>query len=413
MEEDGQMLLAGLKVVEMSTWVAAPGCAMIMGEWGADVIKVEGPEGDAIRRFYPDTPEIPGNPIFSMENRGKRDVVLDVYSEDGRAALVEILKGADVFVTNLRPGALSRTRLDYDSIKDECPRLIYASVTGFGLEGEEIDRPAFDLTGFWTRSGIAASTIPPDQEPFTCRPGFGDHVTALATLSGVLAAVHERTSTGKGRLVESSLIRAGVYALGWDTSIHLRYGEATTAQPRSQRPSAISGYFRTSDDHWVCVAPRGPGCFPGILKGLGLGHILTDPELAPPYGDLEVVRKVREMVDAAYSKLTLEEAGAMLTEADVIWAPMSNLDEVSIDPQARAAGCFVVTPDRFGGAFEAPATPIRFPGLDIEPRGPAPALGEHTREVLTEAGLSPDKVDALTAAAEAISGEPGDLGLRR
>src|SRR6202789_1141849 len=281
------MLLTGLKVVEMSTWIAAPGAAMIMGEWGADVIKVESAEGDAIRRFYPDTAEAPGNPIFSMENRGKRGVALDVYAPEGRAALIEILKGADVFITNLRPGALARTRLDYAALKDELPRLIYAVVTGFGLEGDEADRPAFDLTGFWTRTGIAASTIPPDQEPFTCRPGFGDHVTALATVSGVMAAVFERQSTGKGRLVGASLLRAGVYALGWDASIHLRYGESTTALPRAQRPAAVSGYFRTADDRYVCVAPRGPACVPAVLRGLGLGHLLEDPATTPPYADLE------------------------------------------------------------------------------------------------------------------------------
>ncbi|HEX3918448.1 MAG TPA: CoA transferase [Caulobacteraceae bacterium] len=389
------MLLAGLKVVEMSTWIAAPGCAMIMAEWGADVVKVEPPGGDAIRRFYPDTPESPGNPIFSLENRGKRGVVLDIYDPEGRAALVELLKGADVFITNLRPGALARTRLDYASLADELPRLIYAIVTSFGLEGDDADRPAFDLTGFWTRSGIAAATIPPDQEPFTCRPGFGDHVTALATLSGVLAAVHERAATGKGRLVEASLLRAGVYALGWDTSIHLRYGEATTAQARRDRPSAISGYFRVADGRYVCVAPRGPGCVPAVLRGLGLGHVLDEPGLGPPYADLDQVRRLRAMVDEAFAKLTMEEAGAMLTEGDLIWAPMSSLEEVAIDPQARAAGCFVVTPDNYGGAFEAPATPIRFPGLEVEPRTPAPQLGQHTRQVLEEAGIAADVVARL------------------
>jgi crotonobetainyl-CoA:carnitine CoA-transferase CaiB-like acyl-CoA transferase len=376
------VLLQGLKVVEMSTWIAAPGAAMIMGEWGADVVKVESAEGDAIRRFYPDTEAIPGNPIFSMENRNKRGVVLNTSTPAGRSALIQLLKGADIFVTNLRPGALARARLDYDSIKDEAPHLIYASVTGFGLVGEEIDMPAFDLTGFWTRSGIAASTIPPDVEPFTCRPGFGDHVTALATLSGVLAALHERTTTGKGRLVEASLIRAGVYALGWDASIHLRYGEATTAQPRHNRPSAVAGYFRTADARYICVAPRGPTCFAAVLRAIGLDWVLAEPRYQIPIGDLEVVRELRARVDAAFAKLTLAEAKQRLADADVISAPMATLDEVTTDPQARDAGCFVVTPDRFGGAFEAPATPIRFPGLEIEPRRPAPELGEHTREVL-------------------------------
>ena len=390
------MLLQGLKVVEMSTWIAAPGAAMIMAEWGADVIKVESAEGDAIRRFYPDTEEIPGNPIFSMENRGKRGVVLNVGEPTGRAALIQLLKSADVFVTNLRPGGLKRARLDYDSIKDALPHLIYASVTGFGLVGEEIDMLAFDLTGFWTRSGIAASTIPPDVEPFTCRPGFGDHVTALATLSGVL---HERSQTGKGRLVEASLIRAGVYALGWDTSIHLRYGEATTALARKDRPSAIAGYFRTADDGYICVAPRGPTCFPAVMNAIGMAWVLDEPRYQIPIGDLEVVRELRAKVDAAFAKLTLAEAKQLLADADVISAPMATLDDLVIDPQARDAGCFVVTPDRFGGAFEAPATPIRFPGLEIEPLRPAPDLGEHTREVLLEAGVDPSAVAALTGGA--------------
>ncbi len=390
------MLLQGLKVVEMSTWIAAPGAAMIMGEWGADVIKVESADGDAIRRFYPDTEAIPGNPIFSMENRGKRGVVLNTGTAAGRAALIQLLKTADVFITNVRPGALARARLDYEAVKDELPHLIYASVTGFGLVGEEIDMPAFDLTGFWTRSGIAASTIPPDVEPFTCRPGFGDHVTALATLSGVLAALHERRETGKGRLVEASLIRAGVYALGWDASIHLRYGEATTALPRSQRPSAIAGYFRTSDDRYICIAPRGPACFPAVMNAIGMGWVLDEPRYRIPIGDLEVVRELRAKVDEAFRKLTQAEAKKLLADADVISAPMATLDDLAIDPQARDAGCFVVTPDRFGGAFEAPATPIRFPGLEIEPRRPAPDLGEHTREVLLEAGVDPEQVEALS-----------------
>ena len=136
------MLLSDLKVVEWSTWVAGPGCAAVMADWGAQVIKVESATGDATRTFWPDTAESPGNPIFSNENRGKRGVVLDVGKPEGRAALIAILKDADVFVTNVRPGALTRARLDYDSLKDELPRLVYANVTGYGLTGPEADTPA-------------------------------------------------------------------------------------------------------------------------------------------------------------------------------------------------------------------------------------------------------------------------------
>src|SRR3954462_5299887 len=149
------MLLKGLKVVEWSTWIAGPGCAAVMADWGADVIKVESAAGDATRTFWPDTAESPGNPIFSNENRGKRGIVLDTSKPEGRAAMIALLKQADVLITNVRPGSLKRARLDYDSVKEDAPRLIYANVTGYGLTGAEVDVPAFDLTGFWTRSGVA------------------------------------------------------------------------------------------------------------------------------------------------------------------------------------------------------------------------------------------------------------------
>lgn len=388
-------MLQGLKVVELATWIAGPGCAMILGEWGADVIKVESAAGDPTRGFFPDTPESPGNPVFSLENRGKRGIVLDTGSPAGRAALIAILRDADIFVTNLRPGALRRARLDHASLKDELPRLIYASVSGYGLEGADADIPAFDLTGFWTRTGVARATIPTDQEPFACRPGFGDHVTALATVSGVLAALHARGRTGRGQLVEASLMRAGVYALGWDMSVQLRYGEAVTAQPRRDRPGALAGFFRTTDDRWFCVVPRGPACFPAMMGAIDRPDLAEDPRHAPPIADLEVVRALRAVLDAAFADLTLAEVGARLTRADVIWAPMASLPEVVADPQAEAAGCFVETPDGFGGAFRAPATPIRFHHLPTAEPRPAPRLGQHTAEVLREAGYTPAAVESL------------------
>jgi crotonobetainyl-CoA:carnitine CoA-transferase CaiB-like acyl-CoA transferase len=244
---------------------------------------------------------------------------------------------------------------------------------------------------------VAAATIPPDQEPFTCRPGFGDHVTALATLSGVLAAVHERERTGVGRQVETSLIRAGCYALGWDYAIHLRYGEAVTAQPRHDRPGALAGFFRTKDERWFCMAPRGPRDFPAVMSAIGRPDYADDPRCTPPITDLEVVREVRAVLDAVFAGMTLAEAGAMLNGVDVIWAPMATLSDVVADPTAHEAGCFVETPDGWGGSFKAPAAPVRFPATTTGPTGPAPRLGEHTREVLAEAGYDQAAVEALIA----------------
>ncbi|MDP3748382.1 MAG: CaiB/BaiF CoA-transferase family protein [Phenylobacterium sp.] len=389
------MLLEGLKVVEMATWVAGPGCAGIMADWGAEVIKVESPDGDATRAFYPDTAESPGNPIFSMENRGKKGVVLDIAKPEGRRALIALLRQADVFITNVRPGSLKRMGLDYESLKGELPQLIYAAVTGYGLTGPEADVPAFDITAFWTRSGVARAMIPPDQEPFPSRPGFGDHTTALATLSAVLAAAHERTATGRGRLVETSLIRAGAYAISWDLSLQLRYGQVVTAQPRDERPVAISGFFRTGDDRWVCIVPRTLDCFTNMMIAIDRPEILADERYDLPIEDLAIVREVRAMIDEAFGGMTLAEASERLTAGDLAWAPMATLAELAESDMAREAGCFETVADGWGGSFRAPAAPARFPEGAPPVGRPAPKLGEHTREVLEAAGLRPDEIEAL------------------
>lgn len=377
------MLLQGLKVVELATWIAGPGCAAIMADWGACVIKVEAAAGDPVRTM--DVTDPRGNAIFNLENRGKRGVVLDLTQAAGRAQLISLLAEADVFITNVRPGALARLKLDYETVHRECPRLIYASITGFGLTGPDSNLPAFDVTAFWTRSGIAASTIPPDQEPFLCRPGFGDHATALATLSGVLAALHERSSTGRGRLIESSLMRTATYMIGWDLSIQLKQGEVVTALPRADRPSALAGFFRTADERWLCIAPRGDACFHAVMRCIGRPEVSGDPAYALPLTDLDKVRTIRAMVDDAIGRLTLAQAAELLTAADVIWAPMATLRDFVTDPQANSAGCFVQLGEE-GQAFPSPAAPVRFPEGAPPVRRTGPALGQHNDEVFGPSG---------------------------
>ena len=388
------MLLEGLKVVEMSTWIAGPGCAGVMADWGADVVKVEAPGGDAIRAFYPDTAESPGNPIFTNENRGKKGVLLDVTKPDGRNALIAVLRNADIFITNVRPGSMKRLRLDYESLKGELPKLIYCAITGYGLVGPDADTPAFDLTGFWTRSGVAHATIPPDVEPFGCRPGFGDHSTAMATLSAILAALYERHSTGRGRLVETSLIRMGAYAIGWDLSIQLRYGQVVTAQPRDKRMNPISGYVRTKDDRWIFLSPRTLQCFTNVMIAVDHPEALADERYQQPFQSLEVVAELRDMIEEGFGKMTLAEASDKLKELDLIWAPMETIQTMSESEVAHLAGCFETVSDGWGGTMRVPAAPARFPEGAPPISRAAPKLGEHTREVLAAAGLAPHEINA-------------------
>lgn len=369
------MLLNGLKVVELATWIAGPACAGLMADWGADVIKIETAGGDPVRTMVPDA-DGRASAIFAMENRGKRSVVLNLGQPAERDALIALLQQADVFITNLRPGSLVRAGLDHASIEKIAPRLIYTSISGQGLSGADADRAAFDITGYWTRSGIAAATIPPDTRPFPCRPGFGDHVTALAALSGTLAALHERAVSGRGRLVEASLLRAASYTLGWDYSLLLRHGVVETAAPRDQWPSPVAGYFRTADERWVYIAPRGPNCLGNALGLIGRRDLAEDPGILAFPPDLDRVREVRAMMDDWFIARSLDQAEAALGETDLIWAPMATPDEVVAAEQAQAAGCFVDLAD--GG--RTPAPPVGLGPLD--PRPEPPQLGEHTRSVL-------------------------------
>ncbi|MEM8636726.1 MAG: CoA transferase, partial [Pseudomonadota bacterium] len=199
-------MLEGIRVIEYATYMAAPGAAGILCDWGADVIKVEPPGGDPIRGFFKTIgTDIEDNPVFDFDNRGKKSIILDTSTDEGRAVLKELASDADVFLTNVRPGGLERSGLDYESLASANPKLVYCSLTGYGLTGDDADKPGFDIASFWSRAGVAALTIPKGQEPFALRTAFGDHTTSMAAAAGICAALVEAGRTGKGRLVEASL----------------------------------------------------------------------------------------------------------------------------------------------------------------------------------------------------------------
>ena len=390
-------MLEGLKVVEFSTWVAGPSAAMVMADWGAEVIKIEGRDGDPVRNLFALREDWTSNPVFELENRGKRGVVLDIGKPEGKEALLRILDTADIFITNLRPGSLARAGLDFSAIHQRMPRLIYVSVSGYGLEGEEVNLPAFDIAAFWTRSGVAGATIPDGVDPFPCRPGMGDSVCALSAVSGALAAVVERQRTGEGRLVETSLIRTGAYAIGWDLSIQLRYGEHNRSLPRARTQSPVANYFRDAEGRWVSISVRAPRDWLGVATAAGKPQLVDDPRFATPADRMTNAQHLLAELDDAFGAMTHAQMTRALIAQDLIWAPLQTLAEVAEDPQAQAAGCFVEVEDRLGERYLAPMSPTRFPGAPHGPTRPAPALGAHTREVLIEAGYSAADVDALIA----------------
>lgn len=396
-------MLEGLKVVEFATYIAAPGAAGIMTDWGADVVKIEPPGGDPIRGFFASIGHVSdANPVFELDNRGKRGMVLDIAKPEGREILVRLVREADIFLTNVRPGALKRARLDWETLAAENPKLIYCSVTGYGLQGPEADKPGFDVASFWSRSGVAGLTTPKGSEPFPIRTGMGDHVTSLSTVAAILAAVVERARTGKGRLVETSLLRTGVYAVGSDIAIQLRFGRVASNRPRADAVNPLANFFQTQEGRWLCLVPRqGSADWAPLAKALGREDLLADERFATARARRTNAAALVGELDATFAALAYDDAAALLNAIDAVWSPVQRASEVVADPQAEAAGCFVETPDGTGGSFRAPGAPARFPGAMDGPRGPAPTLGEHTRAVLAELGYSDGEIDAFYASGAA------------
>ena len=394
-------MLEGIKVVEYATYMAAPGAGAIMTDWGADVTKIEPPGGDPIRKFFRTIgTDIKDNPVFSFDNRGKKSIVIDTRTPGGNEIVRKLALEADVFLTNVRPGGLSRSGLDYESLSKDNPKLVYCSLTGYGLEGPDADRPGFDIASFWSRTGVARLTIPKGQEPFPLRTAFGDHTTSLAAAAGICAALVEAGRTGKGRLVEASLMRAGLYAMGSDFAIQLFFDRIASTKSRSEQIVPISNFFQTKDGHWIClVARQGDTDWEPICRAIDREDLIGDERFTSPKGRRAHSAELVKIIDEGFGKYSKEEMAERLDEHVLAWAPVQTLGEVATDPQTMAAGAIVQTPSSAGDGttFSAPGSPIRFPGADDGPKGPSPDIGEHTRDVLASLGYSETEIEQAFA----------------
>lgn len=379
--------LEGISVVELGMWVAAPAAATMLADWGADVIKVEAPTGDPNRYTLRHVgQDIDSAPPFETDNRGKRGIVLDLRSEDGKEVLERLLERADVFVTNLRPGALERLGLDPEELRERHPRLVVGTLTGYGWAGAERDRAGYDVSAFWARPGIAAMLNPAGEPPPGIRPGLGDRTAAANLVAGVLAALLRRERTGEGGVVDVSLLRSGTYANGNDLALQNFFGRRGRTRPRTEHESPLYNCYRAADDRWFwLVGLEGGRHWPGVVKALGREDLSEDERFATGKARRGHVRELIAVFDEEFARRPLKEWAARFDAEGVWWAPVQTLAEVSADPQAEAVGAFVEQP----GMGDAPplrtvATPVRFWGVDEKPRTGAPTLGEHTDDVLRE-----------------------------
>ena len=389
--------MEGIRVVELGVWVAGPAAGGILGDWGAEVIKIEPPTGDPARTFQRMLGgDMPNNPPFELDNRNKKSVVLDLSTPDGMNVALQLIDSADVFVTNLRAGALARLGLGHEELLKRNPRLIYAGISGYGTEGDDVDRPAYDVAAFWARSGIAHLLTPEGSDPPFQRGGMGDHGTGLAAAAAISAALFSREKTGEGQYVSTSLYRQGAYTIGFDMNIALLWGMTLAVGNRESMGNPAMNNYVTGDGKrfWV-VGLEILRHWPPLCRVVGRPEWIDDEKFGTPRGRAQNAAELISLLDAEFAQKTMDEWKEIFsTEPDFFWAPINSIDDILVDPQSEDAGLFTDVPDGVD-TTRMVATPCDFSGTPWEQRSTAPDLGEHTVEVLESLGLSGNSIAAL------------------
>jgi formyl-CoA transferase len=389
---DNAPLLTGLHVVDLASFIAGPAAATMLGDFGADVIKVEPPiVGDTYRAFshFPPNPQVHGvNYTFQLDNRNKRSIELNLKSPDASAVLERLVRWADVLVTNFPPPTRAKLGLEYQDLQRHNPRLIYADVTGFGETGPDADKPGFDATAYWARSGLMDMTRQGTAPPAINIPGAGDHSTAVTLFAGIMTALYRREKTGRGARVSASLIAEGAWAASCWLQAMLVGAKNPRPVDRLNPPNALGSVYRTADDRWLLLAFVNENKeVPPFLKAIGHPEAADDPRFHDSGSRHAHAAEIVALLDNIFATRPLVEWRALLDAAGLTYGVVQTLEESARDPQLIAEQVLVPVDDGSDEPYLTIDSPVR---LDqehkVRPR-PAPELGEHTDSVLGELGF--------------------------
>ena len=392
--------LEGYKVLDLTTFVAAPVCARLMGDMGATVIKVEHPKGDGWREFgisYNPRFCNEENPVFDIYNSGKQFISLNLKSPEGKEVFWKLLEEADVFVTNTRPDALKRLGFSYEDVKDRCPRLVYAIVLGFGETGPEAAAPAFDTSAFWTRSGFLRDMAPltNDYIPISPPSGVGDTVTGYNLLSQILAALIGREKSGKGDYVRSTLFRNGIFTMGTMAIISQKPFGYPYPRKRS-RCGAPGGSYCCADGDWIFMATGDP-----VKTATAIHRMIGRPNLTEGRRNMDV-EEYYGIIRNAFLTKTAEEWIRLGNAEDVPIVRMNHFSDISEDPQAWANGFVEHVTFPNGNTDVMPTSPIEMDSANTPPTVPPPGVGAHTTEVLQSLGYTEAQIRQMMESGAAV-----------
>ncbi|CAB3966546.1 MULTISPECIES: CaiB/BaiF CoA-transferase family protein [Burkholderia] len=387
---DGQHVFSGLKVLDLASYIAGPAATTILADFGADVIKIEPPGTGDVYRFFS---SIPPNPVaatnyaWQLTNRNKRSIALDLKSGDARPVLARLVQWADVVVVNFPPRVRASLGVTYDDLAPLNPRLIYADITGYGSDGPDADTPGFDVTAYWARSGLMEVTHDAGSPPTLPIPGIGDHATATTLYAAIVTALYERTRTGKGSHVTTSLIANGIWAAAAWVEGGLNGGRFFPQHDRKNPPNALLNPYRTSDGRWILLVAAQRKEWPGFVRATGLPALLDDPRFADERLRVEHAAALVEILDPLFASQPLSFWKQTLAAERVIFGVVQIADEIIHDPQLEINE--IVVPLDIPGkpATRTVSNPIQIKGRKKVAPGVAPQLGEHGAEILAEIGF--------------------------
>ena len=392
--------LDDVTVIEIDNWMASPSAGAILADLGADVIKIEPLSGDPMRDM--------GRPAkvseakkkfdyqFDVSNRGKRSIAVDLDSEAGMEVVFSLIARADVFMCNLLRRRQDKFGLDPDSIKQANSRIVHATLTGYGTQGPEAHRPGYDVTAFFGRSGLydamregETGTVP------MARPAQGDHTTGLAFVSAILAALRLAERTGEAQVVETSLYETAIWTQATDYAITAV--DLAPLRPRSRENMILptANRYPCGDGKWIVLNMPEESAWPKLCRVIEREDLLADERLQDVRGRFRHMPELVAAIDEALSHRTRDQWGEIFDANDMIWGPVLGLHEVASDPQADALGVFPTIHSPDIGPYRTVAAPMRFADVQVGPKGPAPKLGQHTREILSEAGHGIEEIEAL------------------
>jgi crotonobetainyl-CoA:carnitine CoA-transferase CaiB-like acyl-CoA transferase len=389
------MILSGIRVIDCGTYIAGPAAAAILSDFGAEVIKIERPPyGDPYRYL----PQVPGMPVsdqnycWILDDRNKKSLALNLNDEEARAALLKLVATADIFITNYQPQLQQKFQLTYEDLSPLNTRLIHASITGYGEHGADADKPGYDATAYWARSGLMHQMHNGDADPVQSPAGLGDHPTSVTLFASIMVALYQRQITGRGARVFTSLMANGIWSHGCGVQAALCGAQFIPKWTRKTAICPLVNHYVARDGRrmFFCLLDAVRD-WRNLCHALSFDEIHDDPRFSTTKARQENAAALISRIDEVMATRDLDEWAAIFKKYDLVWGPVPSATEVAIDPQAQEIFAEI------SPGLKTIKNPLNIEGIEKAAPQMPPAIGEHTHELLASLGLTDEAVENMIA----------------